>query len=328
MISALLRLCAAALLATCIATNAQQLLSASDIIDNTIPETDAGSLVAPPEPMFAAFDWVKITQSPPAQLLHPAGTSVELECEATGSPTPHIEWVRGGRKDAQLAFDTYASNALVSDGARGSRHSLVRVRSRLIVDRSDAAPYEYTCVARAGGKRSMATTTVFGPLSARLAGVGGRLKPAAAAALAAMQQEQQLHSGVDGVDSLGGDLGADSDENTAGYRLHANRLAADGLQQPRIVAYYTVIFEMMGQDVLLPCVAVGQPRPDVLWLDAAGKVVGPVNAVGGGSRLRVTKAGELLITNLMWSDMGTYRCVAHSPAGKDAVTTFVYPVLK
>lgn len=319
MISALLRLCAAALLTTCIVTNAQQLLTDNDIIDNTIPETDTSNgLLAGP----AIFDWVKITQSPPAQVMHPAGTSIELECEATGSPTPVIEWVRGGRKDAELALDTYASNALPDTGRSGSQHSLVRVRSRLIIDRSDAVPYEYTCVARAGGKRSLASTTVFGPISARLAGVAGLLKPAAAAALAAMHQLQQ-HGDSTGT----GDLANESIENGAGYVLHANRLA-DGLEKPRIVSYYNVMFELMGHDVFLPCVAVGQPRPDVLWLNGDGKVIGQANAVGGGSRLRVTKGGELLISDLMWSDMGTYKCVAHSPVGKDVVTTFVYPVLK
>lgn len=326
MISALLRLCAAALLTTCIViVNAQQLLTDNEIIDNTIPETDASSangLVTP-----AIFDWVKITVAPPAQVMHPAGTSIELECEATGSPTPIIEWIRGGRKEAQLAFDPYASNALPDTGRSGSRHSLVRVRSRLIIDRSDAAPYEYTCVARAGAKRSMASTTVFGPISARLAGVAGLLKPAAAAALAAMHQLQQHGSNGNSNDDNTGDLATESSDSGAGYVLHANRLV-DGLEKPRIVSFYNVMFELMGHDVFLPCVAVGLPRPDVLWLNGDGKVIGQANAVGGGSRLRVTKSGELLISDLMWSDMGTYKCVAHSPVGKDVVATFVYPVLK
>lgn len=37
--------------------------------------------------------------------------------------------------------------------------------------------------------------------------------------------------------------------------------------------------------------------------------------------------GDLTISQLAWSDMGEYTCVADSPEGRDEVTTFVYPVM-
>lgn len=313
----------------CAAADAQQLVDstgpagAGDIIDNTIPETDdtdsatnanaihdtaantAASNAANPS-SGALFDWVKITESPPSKVFHPAGTSVELECEATGSPAPSITWVRGKSARSAAALNAYASNAVSSSSkAPSSPHSLVRVRSRLIIDRADPAPYEYTCIAQAGGKIAAASATVYGPLSA---GIAGMLKSAAVAAAAAAQ--------ADGVTN-----------GVIGYTLHANRLA-EGLRKPRIVSYYNVIFEQIGNAVFLPCTAVGSPSADVYWLDNEEQLIGSAGtAAPGGARLRVTPDGELLIGELKWSDMGTYRCVARSALGKDMVTTFVYPML-
>lgn len=315
----------------CAATDAQQLvdstgsLGAGDIIDNTIPETDDDAVTnsnansihdsstnavgsaANGNPSAALFDWVKITESPPTKVFHPAGTSVELECEATGSPAPSIGWVRGKSARSAAALNAaYASNSVSSNSkATGSPHSLVRVRSRLIIDRADPAPYEYTCIAQAGGKSAAASATVYGPLSA---GIAGMLKSAAVAAAAAAQTD----GGASGV---------------IGYTLHANHLA-EGLRKPRIVSYYNVIFEQIGNAVFLPCTAVGTPSAELFWLDNEEQLIGSAGtAAPGGARLRVTPDGELLIGELKWSDMGTYRCVARSALGKDMVSTFVYPML-
>lgn len=40
-------------------------------------------------------DWVKISRAPPARITQVRGTTIELECEVMGSPTPIVQWVHG-----------------------------------------------------------------------------------------------------------------------------------------------------------------------------------------------------------------------------------------
>lgn len=42
-----------------------------------------------------SHDWVQISEIPPLKLIQPLGSTVELECEVTGSPLPTLNWVRG-----------------------------------------------------------------------------------------------------------------------------------------------------------------------------------------------------------------------------------------
>uniref|UniRef100_A0A1L8DPD5 Putative conserved secreted protein n=1 Tax=Nyssomyia neivai TaxID=330878 RepID=A0A1L8DPD5_9DIPT len=95
-----------------------------------------------------------------------------------------------------------------------------------------------------------------------------------------------------------------------------------GAQKPRIVLFYTVILELMGSDVVLPCNTIGRPRPDIYWLDVNDNLIS-----GQEPRYRVLPTGELVITNLKWSDMGGFTCVARNALAKDTITTFVYPIL-
>ncbi|XP_055716795.1 neural/ectodermal development factor IMP-L2 isoform X1 [Phlebotomus papatasi] len=95
-----------------------------------------------------------------------------------------------------------------------------------------------------------------------------------------------------------------------------------GAQKPRIVLYYTVVLELLGSDIVLPCNTIGRPRPDIYWLDGNDNLIS-----GQEPRYRVLPTGELIITNLKWSDMGGFTCVARNALAKDTITTFVYPVL-
>lgn len=36
----------------------------------------------------------------------------------------------------------------------------------------------------------------------------------------------------------------------------------------RIVLFNTIVMELMGTDLILPCKAVGSPKPDIFWIDA------------------------------------------------------------
>lgn len=40
-------------------------------------------------------DFLKITKAPPARVTQPSGSTIELECEAVGSPVPVLHWVHG-----------------------------------------------------------------------------------------------------------------------------------------------------------------------------------------------------------------------------------------
>lgn len=170
-----------------------------------------------------------------------------------------------------LQMRGYETNVIVES----SSDSMVRLTSRLIIDRASPSDREFTCVGRAGSKTDYASAT------------------------------------VPGVTTTG--------------RTHnlTELLAIDGPKKPRIVLFYSAIFELMGSNIVLPCNIAGRPYPEIFWLDQNEQLV---NGNQDG-RVRVLPTGDLLITNLEWLDMGVYTCIARNPAGKDSITTFVYPVL-
>lgn len=65
---------------------------AIDDMDNSIQLTNN---INNDDKMFADRDWVEISLAPPPKLIQQSGSSIELECEVTGSPQPSIHWVRG-----------------------------------------------------------------------------------------------------------------------------------------------------------------------------------------------------------------------------------------
>lgn len=58
-------------------------------------EEDDNSVSAGNQKSSEHTDFVKITKAPPARVSQPVGSSVELECEAVGSPIPIVQWVHG-----------------------------------------------------------------------------------------------------------------------------------------------------------------------------------------------------------------------------------------
>lgn len=94
------------------------------------------------------------------------------------------------------------------------------------------------------------------------------------------------------------------------------------IRKPKIVYGYTVLFDILGSNVLIPCKAIGRSRPEIYWTDNSNTVI-----TGQDPRIKVLPTGELLISGLKWSDMGQYTCIARNSVGKDALQTFVYPVI-
>ena len=75
--------------------------------------------------------------------------------------------------------------------------------------------------------------------------------------------------------------------------------------------------------VEFPCIAIGNPKPQITWLNQNNKVIDSED----GPRLTVLPQGSLRIDYLIWDDLGDYTCIAKNSNGQDTITTFVYPVM-
>lgn len=100
--------------------------------------------------------FVKITAAPPARAVQIRGTTVELECEVMGSPTPSVQWVHGSGQTAD--WEDVSVNVISEDAPT----SVARVVSRLVIDRaSHATQTTYTCIGRTAGLESSSSTIVY-----------------------------------------------------------------------------------------------------------------------------------------------------------------------
>lgn len=97
---------------------------------------------------------------------------------------------------------------------------------------------------------------------------------------------------------------------------------AIGPKKAKIVYNYPMVLDNVESNVILPCKAIGRPRPEIYWMDSNGIIT------GDDPRFKILPSGELLISNLKWADMGAYKCVARNTVGKDTAATFIYPVSK
>lgn len=96
--------------------------------------------------------------------------------------------------------------------------------------------------------------------------------------------------------------------------------ALNGPKKVRVLSFYSTIFASIGKSIVLPCKAAGRPHPEIFWLDTEQNMIGTQNP-----RQKVLPNGDLLISPLRWSDMGTYTCIARNAISKDTAETFVYP---
>lgn len=95
--------------------------------------------------------------------------------------------------------------------------------------------------------------------------------------------------------------------STPGHKAHniTELLSLNsGAKKARIVMYYSVLFDAIGTNVMLPCKAAGRPNPEIYWLDPDDNIIS-----GRDHRVRVHPSGSLYISSLRWSDMGTYTCI-------------------
>ncbi|KAF7988157.1 hypothetical protein HCN44_007651 [Aphidius gifuensis] len=92
---------------------------------------------------------------------------------------------------------------------------------------------------------------------------------------------------------------------------------------PVITNHASTVLALQGTSVVLPCVAVGKPKPFILWETAEGNRI--TNYIFN-PRYKVLPTGDLLIDSLEWNDMNGYTCIARSNLGEDRASTFIYPV--
>ncbi|VEN58655.1 unnamed protein product, partial [Callosobruchus maculatus] len=101
--------------------------------------------------------------------------------------------------------------------------------------------------------------------------------------------------------------------------INAKILGAHHL--PRVTFWASTYMDVIGNDVILPCKFVGNPKPSVVWIDPYSKVI-----ESDGEKYSVSQDGELKIRAISWSDMGPYTCAVENSAGEDSVETFLYPM--
>ncbi|XP_031341702.1 neural/ectodermal development factor IMP-L2-like [Photinus pyralis] len=105
------------------------------------------------------------------------------------------------------------------------------------------------------------------------------------------------------------------------------KLLAGGLlgsrSPARIVLFNTIYLDNIGNHIELPCKAVGNPIPDIIWLDPSERIINPAS----DGRISVLGNGELSIRGMKWDDMGVYTCVARNSVEHDSISTFVYPMM-
>ncbi|XP_053620735.1 neural/ectodermal development factor IMP-L2-like isoform X2 [Plodia interpunctella] len=114
-------------------------------VDNRIRH----NAIAPSEPLkvFALF------VRPRPFVAHAPGTSVELTCEAYGSPAPSIHWYKN---DAPVYEHDLESNEHIDTNPE----SLARVVSTLLVTKTETEDL-YRCVVKSGGRMKSATSKVY-----------------------------------------------------------------------------------------------------------------------------------------------------------------------
>ncbi|XP_062531521.1 insulin-related peptide binding protein isoform X1 [Bombyx mori] len=97
--------------------------------------------------------YLSITQGPLPSYAHTPGTTIELTCEAAGSPAPSVHWFKN---DSPVYEYDVESNELIDS----SPTSIARISSTLIVTRTTSQDV-YTCLATTSSKTARASTVVY-----------------------------------------------------------------------------------------------------------------------------------------------------------------------
>lgn len=92
--------------------------------------------------------------------------------------------------------------------------------------------------------------------------------------------------------------------------------------QPVISLWRPTLMVEAGDSVTLPCRVTRPDEVIVTWTDGRGEAV----TTEGEERFKVTRSGDLRISEVSWEDMGQFTCTASNEAGVTSVNTFLYPL--
>ncbi|XP_069363345.1 neural/ectodermal development factor IMP-L2-like isoform X3 [Maniola hyperantus] len=279
-------------------------------IDNHI---ESNAVAAPSSKRF-----ITLTRRPAARNAHRPGTTLELTCEAIAAPAPSVHWFKNDAPVYEVRtpkrFITLTSKRFITltrwPAARNAHRpgTTLELTCEAIAApapsvhwfKNDAPVYEY----------DKESNEIIDSNPSSLARVSSTLLvsrtdgPAQYTCLVVAGQGTARASTI--VYSTDGST--DTSERSKLVPL-----------SPRILVSYKVFVDTIGNNVVLPCRVRGHPRPNVTWQTNGGL------DVTNEPRMKVLRSGELVISPLLWSDMGEFTCRASNLFGSTEVKTFVYP---
>lgn len=231
-----------------------------------------------------------MNEAPVPILTKPMGSRVELECQVSGSPVPSIQWLKGNTRIStdvslffKLKYNDLNSNYFFQDD-------------------------------------SFESNLVSNLASQGIANVKSRLVISRALKIHESLYTCVAESGSQIV-TASSRLFVPSNGVT---EMNFTQLLKDEMlgtsQIPRIVSFYISYMNLMGSDIILPCKAIGNPPPSIIWLDQNDQIL-------DNERATVFPDGSLQLKNLRWSDMGEYKCIARNMISEDSIKTFIYPLV-
>ncbi|XP_008585904.1 PREDICTED: hemicentin-2-like, partial [Galeopterus variegatus] len=272
----------------------------------------------------------------PSNLTLTAHTPASLPCEASGSPKPLVVWWKDGQKlDFHLQQGPYRllpSNALLLTApslqdsalfecvvsnevgeARRLYQVTVHVPPTIADDQTDftvtkMAPVVLTCHSMGMPVPAVSWSKAGTRLGVR--GSGYRVSPSGALEIG---QALPIHSGRYTCTA----------RNSAGVAHKHVVLTVQA--SPVVKPLPTVVRAVAEEEVLLPCEALGIPRPTITWQKEG-------LSVPAGVSTWVLPSGQLRISHASPEDAGNYFCIAQNSAGsamgKTRLVVQVPPVIE
>uniref|UniRef100_G3UHY1 Ig-like domain-containing protein n=1 Tax=Loxodonta africana TaxID=9785 RepID=G3UHY1_LOXAF len=242
-----------------------------------------------------------------------------LPCEASGSPKPLAVWRKDGQKlDFRLQQDTYwllPSNALLlidpsprdsgqfecvvsneMGEARRIYQVTVHVPPTIADDQTDftvtkMAPVVLTCHSTGIPTPVVSWSKAGTQLGMR--GSGYRVSPVGALEI---RQALPIHAGRYTCTA----------RNSAGV---AHKHVVLNVQASPVVKPLPSIVQVVaGEEVVLPCEALGIPRPSITWQKEG-------LSIPAGANTQILPSGQLRIIHASTEDAGNYFCIAQNSAG-------------